>query len=236
MKFTFVSLFPSLIKPYFEDSILAKALEKGLFETAFVNPRDFSTDKHKKVDDYQISGGAGLLMQAQPLFDALSHIKAQDNTAHIVFLSPVAKPFNQKDAKRLAKKSHICLVCGRYEGIDERVIEEFADELFCVGDFILTGGELPALMLCDSIARNIKGVLGNEASLETESFENSLLEAPAFSKPFEFEKKGQNFRSVFAFLNGNHAIISDLKHKFSLCKTKFFRPFLAQKAILKDKQ
>ncbi len=236
MKFTFISLFPSLIKPYFEDSILARGLKNGLFETAFINPRDFSTDKHKKVDDYQISGGAGLLMSVQPLFDTLLHIKEQDKSAHIVFLSPVAKPFTQKDAKRLAKKSHICLVCGRYEGIDERVIEEFADELFCVGDFILTGGELPALMLCDSIARNIKGVLGNEASLENESFENSLLEAPAFSKPFEFEKKGQKFSAVFAFLNGNHAIISDLKHKFSLCKTKFFRPFLAQKAILKDKQ
>lgn len=235
MKFTFVSLFPSLIKPYFEDSILAKALKKGLFELEFINPRDFSTDKHKKVDDYQISGGAGLLMSPQPLFDTLLSVKERDKAAHIVFLSPVAKPFNQKDAKRLAKKSHICFVCGRYEGIDERVIEEFADEIFCVGDFIMTGGELGALALCDSITRNISGVLGNEASLETESFENSLLEAPAFSKPFEFSKKNENFRAVFAFLNGNHAIISDLKHKFSLCKTKFFRPFLAQSAILKDK-
>ena len=236
MKFTFVIIFPKLIAPYFADSILARAKEKGLFEVEFIDPREFSTDKHKKVDDYQISGGAGLLMLAQPLFDTLLHIKERDNAVKFIFLSPVAKPFVQKDAKRLAKESHLCFVCGRYEGIDERVIETFADEIFCVGDFVLTGGELPALMLCDAISRNIKGVLGNSASLNDESFENTLLEAPAFSKPFEFEKKMQKFSAVSAFLNGNHAIISDLKHKFSVCKTKFFRPTLALKAYLKDKQ
>lgn len=235
MKFTFVSLFPALIAPYFEDSILARAKEKGLLEFDFINPREFSTDKHKKVDDYQVGGGAGLLMSAQPLFDTLSHIKAQDNAVHIVFLSPVAKPFCQKDAKRLAGNSHICLVCGRYEGIDERVIENFADEIFCVGDFVLTGGELGALVLCDAISRNIKEVLGNEASLDNESFENSLLEAPAFTKPFEFEKKGQKFTCVSAFLKGNHAKIADLKQKLARCKTKFFRPNLAIKANVKDK-
>lgn len=235
MKFSFVSIFPNLIKPYFEDSILAKALENKLFEIAFFNPRAFSLNKHKKVDDYQISGGAGLLMQIQPLFDTLLHIKKQDNAVKFIFLSPVAKPFKQKDAKRLAKEEHLCFVCGRYEGIDERVIENFADELFCVGDFVLTGAELPALMLCDSIARNIKGVLGNEESLKEESFENELLEAPSFSKPFEFERGGEKLSSISAFLKGNHAKISDLKHKLSLCKTKFFRPFLAQKANLKDK-
>lgn len=235
MKFTFVSLFPKLIEPYFEESILAKAKEKGLFELDFINPREFSTDKHKKVDDYKIGGGAGLLLGVEPLFNALSHIKNQDKAVHFVFLSPVAKPFCQKDAKRLAKKTHICFVCGRYEGIDERVVEIFADELFCVGDFILTGGELPALMLCDSILRNIKEVLGNEASLDEESFENELLEAPSFTKPFEFRKKMQILSSPSAFLKGNHAKIADLKQKLALCKTKFFRPNLAIKANLKDK-
>lgn len=235
MKFTFVSLFPKLIAPYLEDSILARAKEKGLLKFDFVNPRDFSADKHKKVDDYQVGGGAGLLMSAQPLFDALSHIKEQDKSVHTVFLSPVAKPFCQKDAKRLAKKAHICFVCGRYEGIDERVVENFADEIFCVGDFVLTGGELPALMLCDAISRNVKEVLGNEASLNEESFERTLLEAPAFTKPFEFEKNRQKFTCVSAFLKGNHAKIADLKQKLARCKTKFFRPNLATKANIKDK-
>ena len=235
MKFTFVSLFPNLIEPYFEDSILARAKEKDLFELEFIDPRKFSTDKHKKVDDYKIGGGAGLLLGMQALFDTLSSIKKRDEAVHFVFLSPVAKSFCQKDAKRLAKKNHICFVCGRYEGIDERVIEVYADELFCVGDFVLTGGELPALMLCDAIARHIKGVLGNEASLDEESFENNLLEAPAFTKPFELSKKMQILSSPSAFLKGNHAKIANLKQKLALCKTKFFRPNLAIKANIKDK-
>lgn len=235
MKFTFVSLFPNLIKPYFEDSILARAKKKALFELKFIDPRKFSTDKHKKVDDYKIGGGAGLLLGVQALFDTLTYIKTQDKAVHFVFLSPVAKPFRQKDAKRLAKKTHLCFICGRYEGIDERVIEAFADELFCVGDFVLTGGELPALMLCDAIARNIKEVLGNEASLDEESFENNLLEAPAFTKPFNISKKMTILSSPSAFLKGNHAKIISLKQKLALCKTKFFRPNLAIKANVKDK-
>lgn len=508
MKFTFITLFESLVKPYFTDSILGRAYKNGLFELEFVNPRDFATNSYKKVDDYAISGGAGLLMQAAPLFAALSSVqnkhfealkktnsqqsagksgfkksnleqnnenlsfenlnlmhnaenssfeiqnlaksaenssenllnlsKSPENSAfkksnlakntknssenllnlnkspknshenslnsqqntinslnspHFIFLSPAGKPFRQNDAKRLAKFSHLCFVCGRYEGIDERVVEAFADEIFSVGDFILTGGELAGLALCDAIARNLHGVLGNEASLNEESFENSLLEAPAFTKPFEFwafetenglqimenlgqkepglnlnknfalqndkisakkyaenpkttaqydknsanlsahftqnskqnsknlsvnftqnlnknstqispnlspnatqnlsvnlaqnlstnpanldfcsdkspknnefsanlnssahlkqnlnpnsstnshlnlkqnspkKQKIKNFRAIFEFLNGNHAIISDLKHKLALCKTKFFRPDLALRA--KDKQ
>lgn len=301
MKFTFITLFESLVKPYFTDSILGRAYKNGLFELEFVNPRDFATNSYKKVDDYAISGGAGLLMQAAPLFAALSSVqnkhfealkktnsqqsagksgfkksnleqnnenlsfenlnlmhnaenssfeiqnlaksaenssenllnlsKSPENSAfkksnlakntknssenllnlnkspknshenslnsqqntinslnspHFIFLSPAGKPFRQNDAKRLAKFSHLCFVCGRYEGIDERVVEAFADEIFSVGDFILTGGELAGLALCDAIARNLHGVLGNEASLNEESFENSLLEAPAFTKPFEF--------------------------------------------------
>lgn len=354
MKFSFVSLFEDLLKPYFEDSILARARKNGLFELDFINPRDFATNSYKKVDDYAIGGGAGLVLQAQPLFDALKSVEkrhfetlnaakfdenlstnlhakinhkisrseifsdtkanfseklkqiytsnptsqalkftenskiSSQNSVHFVFLSPVGKAFRQNDAKRLAKFRHICFVCGRYEGFDERIIEEFADEIFSVGDFVMTGGELGALALCDAIARNLPGVLGNEASLDDESFENSLLEAPTFTKPFEFTlikdqknqafndlpqnfalnsakisnrhkilqsenssdteaknpqnlslkkqnpKKIKNFRAILEFLNGNHAIISDLKHKLALCKTKFFRPDLALRANLKD--
>ena len=226
MKFSFVSLFPHLIEFYFEDSILAKARKKGIFELDFYNPRDFSTHAYKKLDDYKIGGGAGLLIQAQPLFETLETIQKLHTNAHFIFLTPSAKNFNQKDAKRLSKKEHIVFVCGRYEGIDERVLENFANELFSIGDFILTGGELPALVLCDAILRNVEGVLGNVKSLEEESFESYLLEAPSFTKPFVFSKNFKKFVAPSVFLKGNHAKINAFKSTLALCKTKFFRPDL----------
>ena len=178
---------------------------------------------------------------------------------HIIFLTPCAKPFTQNDAKRLAKKSHIAFVCGRYEGIDERAIEAFADEVFCIGDFILTGGELAALCLCDSVARNISGVLGNSESLQGESFENYLLEAPVFARHIKGEnaknetldslltefpsadfgfsnqssaKNDKNFANFLApsvYSKGNHSKISTLKNDLAVCKTRYFRPNLFEK-------
>ncbi|MCV3410154.1 tRNA (guanosine(37)-N1)-methyltransferase TrmD [Campylobacter lari] len=229
MKYTFVSLFPELIKPYFQTSILARAKEKGILEFAFVNPRNFTTNKHFKVDDYKIGGGAGLLLQAQPLYDCLKYIKKQDKNVHFVFLLPCAKTFKQADAKRLSKKDHICFVSSRYEGLDERIVEEFANEVFSIGDFILTGGELASLVMCDAISRNIQDVLGNSESLSEESFENDLLEAPSFSKPFVFEKENKKFYVPSEFLKGNHAKITALKTTLASCKTKYFRPDLYQK-------
>lgn len=220
MTFTYVTLFSNLIEGYFNDSILKRAQEKGLFHVDYLNPRDFTTNKHGKVDDTAVGGGAGMVMTPQPLFDTLSHLKAHDEDVHIIFTTPVGKPFVQNDAKRLAKKKHIAFVSGRYEGIDERVIETFADEVFSIGDYILTGGELPSLVMSDAIARNIGGVLGNAESLETESFETGLLEAPAFGKPPVFE----NLTVPSEFLKGNHSKISALKFALSECKTKFFRP------------
>ena len=222
MKFTFVSLFPNLIAPYFEDSILKVAKDKNLIDINFVNPRDFTTDKHNKVDRPLIGGGAGMLMSPQPLWECLSHIKKQDKKAYITFLTPVAKVFKQQDAKRLAKKEHIVFVCGRYEGIDERVVEEFANEVLSVGDFILTGGEIAATMLCDSICRCVHGVLGNQVSLEVESFENQLLEAPAFTKPNIFK----DLPTIQEYLKGNHDKIANLKKNMSVMKTKYYRPDL----------
>ncbi|EAI3912060.1 tRNA (guanosine(37)-N1)-methyltransferase TrmD [Campylobacter lari] len=229
MKYTFVSLFPELIEPYFKTSILARAKEKGILEFTFVNPRKFTTNKHLKVDDYKIGGGAGLLLQAQPLYDCLTHIKSQDKNTHFIFLLPCAKTFKQIDAKRLSKKDHICFVCSRYEGLDERIVEEFANEVFSIGDFILTGGELASLVMCDAISRNIQDVLGNSESLSEESFENDLLEAPSFSKPFVFEKENKKFYVPSEFLKGNHAKITALKTTLASCKTKYFRPDLYQK-------
>ncbi|MCZ6135045.1 tRNA (guanosine(37)-N1)-methyltransferase TrmD [Campylobacter ureolyticus] len=222
MKFNFITLFENLIKPYFDDSILKRALDKNLFEVSFINPRDFSKDKHKKVDDYMIGGGAGLLIGTQPLSDAILNIKNKNPNTHIIYLTPVGKKFTQKDAKRLSKKDNITFICGRYEGIDERVIEKYVNEVFCIGDFIITGGELGALCMCDAICRNIDGVLGNANSLEVESFENSLLEAPSFTKPNIFE----NLSVPSEFLKGNHGKISALKNQMARLKTNYFRPDL----------
>jgi tRNA (guanine37-N1)-methyltransferase len=230
MKFTFVTLFKNIVEGYFGDSILKRSIDKNIIEIEYLNPREFSLNKHKKVDDTAVGGGAGMVMNPQPLYDALSDLKKQDEDVHIVFLTPVAKQFVQNDAKRLAKKSHIAFVSGRYEGIDERIIEHFADEVFSIGDYILTGGELPSLVMCDAISRNIDGVLGNSDSLTVESFESQLLEAPAFSKPKSFK----SMEVPSEFLKGNHSKIRSLKLALSECKTKFFRPKQLIKYKTKD--
>ncbi|MBI3873644.1 MAG: tRNA (guanosine(37)-N1)-methyltransferase TrmD [Arcobacter sp.] len=226
MNFTFVTLFPNLIEFYFQDSILKKAINEGYISIDFYNPRDFSQDKHKKVDDSLCGGGAGQLMFPQPLFDTLDSIKSKYKDAYVIFPLAAAKPFNQNDAIRLATKKNIVLVSGRYEGIDERVIETYADEVFSIGDYILTGGELPSLVIADAISRNISGVLGNKDSLEDESYNDisinkkTLLEAPSFTKPINF----QNLRVPSELLKGNHDKIRGLKNKMSMCKTKYYRP------------
>ena len=225
MKFTFVTLFESLVLPYFQDSILGRAVKENLIFIDFLNPRDFSTDKHKKVDDYMVGGGAGLLMTCQPLDDTLNFLLKNEPRIHTIFLAPAGKKFTQNDARRLAKKEHICLVCGRYEGIDERIIEKYADEIFCIGDFVMTGGELGALCIVDAISRNVDGVLGNNQSLEVESFEGDLLEAPSFAKPSDYKGSGV----VSAFLKGDHAKIRALKNNMAFLKTRFFRPDLYRK-------
>jgi tRNA (guanine37-N1)-methyltransferase len=225
MTFTFVTLFDNIIKDYFSDSILSRAIKANLFNVAYLSPRDFAEGRHKKVDDYQAGGGAGLLMKAEPMAAALEAIKGQDKEAYFIFVAPAGKPFKQIDAKRLAKKKHIVLVSGRYEGIDERIVETYADEMFSIGDFILTGGELPSLCICDAIVRNIPGVLGNEDSLEIESYENALLEAPAFTKPNIFNKKS----IIKEYLKGNHSKISALKKDLAVLKTQYFRPDLYKK-------
>ncbi len=231
MRFSFVTLFPNIVKGYFSESILARAIDEQKIAIDFYNPRDYTKDKFNRVDAPMIGGGAGMLMTPQPLFDTLDEIKNHSQNAHVIFLSPVGKPFRQNDAKRLAKKEHIILVSGRYEGIDERVIETYADELFSIGDFILTGGELASMVVCDAISRNVDGVLGNSDSLSVESFEEALLEAPSFTKPLNY----QDNEVISEFLKGNHSKITDLKRGLALCKTKFFRPDLYKKGITHEK-
>jgi len=222
MRFTYVTIFSNLIEGYFQDSILKRGIESGKFSVSYLNPRDFSLSKHHKVDDTAAGGGAGMVMTPQPLFDALQTL---EDEAHIIFVAPVGKQFTQNDAKRLAAKPHVVFVSGRYEGIDERVVERFGDEVFSIGDYVLTGGELPSLVMTDAIVRNIEGVLGNSESLEYESFETPLLEAPSFGKPPVYE----NMSVPSEYLKGNHSKIRALKSSLSECKTKYFRPEQLQK-------
>jgi tRNA (guanine37-N1)-methyltransferase len=220
MKYTFATLFPDLISFYFKESILCRALKNGLISIECKNPRDYSTNRHHKTDAPLCGGGAGQLMNIEPLDNLLNSINKND--VHIVFLQPSGKKFTQNDAKNLSLKKHIVFVCGRYEGIDERVIEKWADEIFSIGDFILTGGELAALCLCDSITRNLPNVLGNHESLSEESFNNVLLEAPSFTKPLLYD----NMSVPSVLTSGNHSKIKFFKKELSLLKTKYYRPDL----------
>lgn len=232
MKFTFVTLFPNIVSGYFSESILSKAIENKIIEIEYVNPRDFTKDKYGKVDSTMVGGGAGMLMSPQPVFSALQSIKTTSKDVHIVMMTPVAKKFTQNDAIRLSEKKHIVLISGRYEGIDERIIETTVDEVFSIGDFIITGGELASLVVCDSISRQVNGVLGNSDSLSGESFEESMLEAPAFTKPDIFEEK----LIISEYLKGNHGKITALKRALSLYKTEYFRPDLYNKIKKKAKR
>ncbi len=219
MKIVFVSLFPNLISPYFEDSILKRALDKKLFSIEFVNFRDFATNKHQKVDTAIVGGGAGMILDNLALRNALNHLKQKYSNSKIIFLTPVGKRYNQKDAVRFSKEEVLILVSGRYEGFDERIIEDFADEVISIGDFILTGGELGSLVIADSVLRNIEGILGNKESLNEESFNENLLEAPSFSKIGEVPQ---------ILKSGNHKEIKKWREKASILKTKFHRPDLLE--------
>lgn len=215
MRFDILTLFPSLVQPYFEDSILKRAIEAGLITVAVHNIRDYSAERHHKVDDTPYGGGSGMVMACQPLYDCIKTVKKL-NTGPVLYMSPVGKRFTQKKAAELAKsgqaqrknsKKGLILLCGRYEGIDQRIIELLVDEEISLGDFVLTGGELPACTIVDAVARLLPGVLGDNHSAEEESFSDALdgmLEYPHYTKPEKF--KGKTVPSVL--LSGNHALIA----------------------------
>ncbi len=222
MYFSFFTLFPKLVESYFQYSIMGRALQNKIINVEYIDIRDFSLNKHKKVDNSLMGGGAGMLLDPFVLDCALQgYIHSR-----IIFLSPCGARFNYKDSVRLSKYTHISFVCGRYEGFDERIIEKYATEIFSIGDFILTGGELGALCMADSISRHIDSVLGNQLSLKNESFEMNMLEAPNFTKSKHFDNKNKEIFPTSEYLNGNHAIISGLKLNMSKMKTKYFRPDL----------
>lgn len=205
MRFDILTLFPNLVLPYFEDSILKRAIKSGLVEIHVHNIRDYSKDKHKKVDDTPYGGGAGMLMTCQPLFDCIKAVKML-NSGPVIFMSPAGKRFNQQTAEKLAKKDGLILLCGRYEGIDQRVIDELVDLEISLGDFVLTGGELAACTIVDAVSRLIPGVLGANESSEEESFGLALdrkKEYPHYTKPAEFE----GLKVPEILLSGDHTKI-----------------------------
>lgn len=226
MKITFYTLFPELIQSYFGSSILGRALADGKFDADAINLRRFSNNSYCKVDSAQVGGGAGQVIDYSVLRSALEH--KQD---HIIFLSPVGKRFDSHDAIRLSRKKELSFVCARYHGYDERALEDFADEVYSIGDFILMGGELAALCMAESILRWVPNILGNEESLMDESFEGDILEAPVFAS----ERNGDRDGIPSELLKGNHARISDLKQSLATLKTKYFRPDLWAKRIIREK-
>ena len=223
MKIDILTLFPEMFEPL-KCSILGRAQQNNLIEINLTNIRDFSTDKHKKVDDTPFGGGAGMVMTCQPLFDAINSVKTEG--AKIIYMSPKGETLNQKMVVNLAKVEHLVIVCGHYEGIDERVIQHFDMQEISIGDYVLTGGELPAMVLADSVSRYIDGVL-SEGSTNEESFSNGLLEYPQYTKPRVYA--GLEVPEVL--IGGNHQEIAKWKLEQSLKITKERRPDL-----LKDKK
>jgi len=222
MKFDILTLFPEMFEPL-KQSIIGRAEENGKIEIEYINIRDFSKDKHKKVDDTPYGGGAGMVMKPDVVYDAYQSIQDKEN-AKVIYLSPKGKTLNQDLAKELSKENHLVLLCGHYEGIDERVLEEIVDEEISIGDYVLTGGELPAMVLIDTVSRYIDGVLAKESTNE-ESFSNSLLEYPQYTRPEVF--LGKSVPEVLK--SGNHENIRKWRLEKSLEITKQRRPDLLEK-------
>lgn len=228
MKFYILTLFPEMIEDALNTSILGRAKKAGSISFEAINIRDYTLDKHKKVDDYPYGGGAGMVMQAQPIYDAYQAVcHKAGHKVHCIYLTPQGKLFNQTDAKELALKEDICLLCGHYEGIDERVLEEIVDEYYSIGDYVLTGGELPSLVMIDAISRMVPGVLTNAESGEDESLENNLLEYPQYSRPEVWNER----RVPPILLSGDHAKVDAWRKEQSIERTKERRPDLYLKYL-----
>ena len=221
MKFSVLTLFPEMFTPL-KESIIGKAVEDKKIELNLINIRDFSKDKHKKVDDTPYGGGAGMVMKADVVYDAYESVREEG--AKVIFLSPQGKTLNQDKVKKLAKEKHLILLCGHYEGIDQRVIDEIVDEEISIGDYVLTGGELPAMVLIDSVSRYVDGVLSEE-SIKEESFTNNLLEYPQYTRPEIFH----GIKVPEVLLSGHHENIKKWREEQSLKNTLQKRPNLLKR-------
>ncbi|MBI9011901.1 MAG: tRNA (guanosine(37)-N1)-methyltransferase TrmD [Clostridiales bacterium] len=226
MKFNVLTLFPEMFDSL-SHSILKRAQEQELIEINTLNIRDFSTNKHKKVDDYPYGGGAGMVMKIQPVRDALLSIAnhSSENSSRVVYLTPKGKVFNQKLACELALEDELTLLCGHYEGIDQRIIDEYVTDEISIGDYVLTGGELPAMVLIDSVARLRNGVLGQNVSYEDESHYSGLLEYAHYTRPSDFEGK----KVPEVLLSGNHQLIEEYRLEESIKLTLKRRPDMIKK-------
>lgn len=218
MKFDVLTLFPEMFEAI-KQSIIGKAIEKNIIDINLVNIRDFSKDKHNKVDDTPYGGGAGMVIRPDVVYDAYNSVKSED--AKVIYLSPQGKVLNQNKVKELSKEKHLILLCGHYEGIDQRVIDEIVDEEISIGDYVLTGGELPSMVLIDSISRYVEGVLNKESIIE-ESFSENLLEYPQYTRPEIFLEK----KIPEVLLSGHHENIRKWRKEKSLEITKLKRPDL----------
>lgn len=240
MKYTVLTLFPEMIEQGMGTSITGRAMSKGLIELKAVNIRDYSDNKHMKVDDYPYGGGAGMVMQAEPVFRAYEAVTAKNSSSEkvsgkkprLIFLTPQGKVFSQTLAEEFAREEELIFLCGHYEGIDERVLEEIVTDNVSIGDYVLTGGELPAMVMMDAISRLVPGVLNNDVSAETESFQDNLLEYPQYSRPEEW--RGKKVPEVL--LSGNHKKIAEWRREKSIERTLERRPDLLKKANLTEKE
>ncbi len=218
-----MTLFPEMVMGGLSASITGRAMNNGLLHVEALNIRDYSLDKHKKVDDYPYGGGAGMVMQAQPIYDCFQSIVERiDGNYRCIFLTPQGKTFKQSMAKQYVQEENLIFLCGHYEGVDERVLEEIVDDYVSLGDFVLTGGELPAMVMVDAIARLVPGVLHNDDSAFTESFENGLLEYPQYSRPEEW--RGKKVPEIL--LSGDHAKVDSWRLQQSIERTRILRPDL----------
>lgn len=229
MKIDILSLFPDFIDVFTNWSMISRAVDKEKVEIGNVDIRDFSKDKHNKVDDYPFGGGPGMVMTPGPIYGAINSVKRENSK--VIYLSPQGEVYNQEKAKELAKEEHLILLCGHYEGIDNRIIEEYVDEEISIGDYVLTGGEIPAMVLVDSIIRLLPGVLGSKESYEDESHYNGILEHPQWTRPREF--RGSEVPKIL--LSGHHKNIEEWRKYKSLEKTLLNRPDLLENVDQKDR-
>ena len=230
MNFHVLTLFPEMIENAMSYSVIGRAVKEGIIKINAVNIRDFSKNKQRHVDDYPYGGGAGMVMQPQPVYDAYKSLNVKEGT-RVLYMTPQGKPFNQEIVSELAVEEELVILCGHYEGIDERVIEEIVTDEISMGDFVLTGGEIPAMAVIDSVSRLKKGVLGKEESFMEESFSNGLLEYPQYTRPPEF--MGKKVPDVL--LSGHHANIDKWRREQSIIRTIEKRPDLIKNAELSKK-
>lgn len=233
MNFHVLTLFPEMIEQGVNTSITGRAINNGLLSINAVNIRDYAFNKHNSVDDYPYGGGAGMLMQAEPVYQCYKALEDRiGKCPRVVYLSPQGQTFNQKMAEEFAEEEELVFLCGHYEGIDERVLEEIVTDYVSIGDYVLTGGELPSMIMVDAISRLVPGVLHNDVSAEFESFQDNLLEYPQYSRPETWHDK----KVPEVLMSGHHANIEKWRREQSVIRTAKNRPDLLEKAELTDKE